>query len=203
MELQRTRHDWATEQQQSSSRVWPKSRCFFFTTNTPVMEAYLEDTPILGLWSLLPQLVGQVSMARGVNWEVLRLMPTTSLNAQLLMQECHSERSLTLSPSHAPESRLKDFSQWGESYQRTKKEADRRTDVSKCLPKELMKWLCLQQSEKCLNLSMFQTVKVVTKGNRKATDVCILWRYRLNYRSTSWQREQEKRKLWRTLLESE
>lgn len=59
-------------------------------------------------------------------------------------------------PTPAPESWLKDFSQWGESYQRTKKEADHRTDSSKCLPKELTNWLRLQQSEKCLNLSMFQ-----------------------------------------------
>ena len=203
MELQRIRHDWATEQQQSSSRVWPKSRCFFFTTNTPVMEAYLEDTPILGPWSLLPQLVGQVSMARGVNWEVLRLMPSTPLNAQLLMQECHSERSLTLSPSQAPESRLKDFSQWGESYQRTKKEADHRTDISKHLPKELTKWLCLQHIEKCLNLSCFKQWRLWWKATGKQLIVCIHWRYRLNYRSTSLQREQEKRKLWRALLESE
>ena len=156
MESERIRHNWATEQQQSSRAVWLKSRCLFFTTNTPVMEAYLENTPILGPWSLLPQLVGHVSMARGVSWEVLRLMPTTPLRTQLLIQESHSERSLTLSPPLAPESWLKDFSQWGKSYQRTKKEANHRTDSSKCLPKELTNWLRLQHSEKCLNLSMFQ-----------------------------------------------
>ena len=174
MESERIRHNWATEQQQSSRAVWLKSRCLFFTTNTPVMEAYLENTPILGPWSLLPQLVGHVSMARGVSWEVLRLMPTTPLRTQLLIQESHSERSLTLSPPLAPESWLKDFSQWGKSYQRTKKEADHRTDSSKCLPQRTDKLTSFAtQWEMFKPKYVPKMVKVVVKGNRKAIDVCI------------------------------